>query len=79
MDGVYERRDSIIQQSDGQQRVKDMNANSILYGFTGGYGFVRDEQSGREIRMVGTTVNGNNATQIQYQKVGGGWENMTVV
>ena len=67
----------IIQQADGQ-RIKDVNGNSVFYGWTNDYSFVRDEQTGREIRMDSEIVNNQLATQIRYQKVGGAWENINI-
>jgi RHS repeat-associated protein len=68
----------VIQLADSQ-RIKDMNGNSILSGYANGNYFVRDEQTGREIKTTSAVINGQSVTQVQYQKVGGAWENMSLV
>jgi hypothetical protein len=66
----------IISYANGEQRIRDTNGNSILHGA----GFVRDEQTtGREIKWSSTTHNGQLATKVEYQTVGGSWQSVMVV
>ncbi|HEV7646404.1 MAG TPA: RHS repeat-associated core domain-containing protein [Pyrinomonadaceae bacterium] len=65
------------------QRTIDTNGNSILQGgrIVGGIleQFVKDEQTGREIKWMDATYNSQPATKVQYQSVGGAWQDVYVV
>ncbi|HEV7646099.1 MAG TPA: hypothetical protein VGO50_19340 [Pyrinomonadaceae bacterium] len=72
-----------IELSDDGQRTIDTNGNSVLQSVrTTGEGpewFVRDEQTGREIKWSETTYNNQLATKVQYQSVGGAWQNVYLI
>ena len=72
---IYLKDGTTIEDSADGQRIKDTNGNSILVN----YAFVRDEQTGREIKWVGATYNGQPATKVEYQTVGGTWVSTYVV
>ncbi|MEW6362857.1 MAG: hypothetical protein AB1477_12175, partial [Acidobacteriota bacterium] len=65
----------VVQYPNGEQRITDTNGNSLLYG----EGFIRDEQTGREIRKTNISIDGVPITRIQYQRTGGEWVNVDVV
>jgi RHS repeat-associated protein len=65
----------IIQYANNEQRIKDTNGNSILMS----NGSIKDEQTGREIKTSQTTYNGQTATKVEYQTVGGSWQQVLVV
>ena len=80
---IYMKDGTRIENSADGQRIIDSNGNSILNGgrtVNGVYEqFVKDEQTGREIKWSATFYNGKNATKVEYQTVGGGWQNIMVV
>lgn len=69
--------------ADGGQRTIDPNGNSILQGgrMVGGVyeEFVRDEHTDREIKWSAATYNNQTATKVEYQSVGGAWQQVYVV
>lgn len=82
---IYLKDGTRIENSADGQRIKDTNGNSILKGWrliNGGAtyeSFVKDEQTGREIKWSGTTYNNQSATKVEYQTVGGAWQSVFVV
>lgn len=78
---IYQKDGTRIEQSaDGiSQRTIDTNGNSILMGQRTGESFVQDEQTGREIKWSAITHNGQPATKVEYQSVGGNWQSVIVV
>jgi len=78
---IYMKDGTRIEKSDAGQRTIDTNGNSILQGYNalGGYAFARDERTGREIKWSGSTYNGQSATKVEYQSLGGAWQTVWVV
>ncbi|HSS18686.1 MAG TPA: hypothetical protein VLL54_01180, partial [Pyrinomonadaceae bacterium] len=69
----------VIQYAAGFQRIRDNNGNSIKMFRADGVDHYQDEQTGRELRVTGTTqANGYPQTQISYQTVGGIWQHVDV-
>jgi len=65
--------------ADGQ-RIIDTNGNSIHFGSNETDGaFVKDEHTGRMIKWNSATYEGQPASRIQYQSVGGTWQSVYVV
>ncbi len=81
---LYMKDGTTVQQSDVGQKIIDKNGNSILQGYRAAGNvyeqFVKDEHTGREIKWSATTYNGNsNATKVEYQSVGGTWQQVIIV
>lgn len=66
----------VTQYGNGIQRIKDTNGNSVkIYSDTEATHY-QDEQTGREIKVIGDWA--PNTTRISYQTVGGAWMNIDV-
>ncbi len=78
---IYAKDGTRIEQSSEGERTTDQNGNSVLKGFnsTYGYFFARDEHTNREIRWSSITHSGSLATKIEFQSVGGEWQETIVV
>ena len=72
---IYLKDGTRIESAPGGQRIKDSNGNSILV--TGNS--AKDEQANREIKWSQTTYNGQKATKVEYQSVGGTWQTVWVI
>ena len=80
---IYFKDGTRVEATADGQRTIDPNGNSILQGarMVGSVyeSFVKDEQTDREIKWSATTHNGQNATKVEYQSVGGTWQEVIVV
>lgn len=72
---IYLKDGTRIESASGAQRIKDSNGNSILVARKS----AKDEQTNREIKWSQTTYNGQKATKVEYQSVGGSWQTVWVV
>ncbi|RMG02314.1 MAG: hypothetical protein D6735_10395, partial [Acidobacteria bacterium] len=78
---IYLKDGTRVETTADGQRIIDTNGNSIHLGYNsaGDYNFARDEQTGREIKWSNSTYNGQTATKVEYQAVGGTWQTVWVV
>ncbi len=80
---IYLKDGTQISPATGGQRIKDTNGNTILNGTrtVGGNSenFIKDEQTGREIKWSAATYNSSPATKVEYQTVGGVWQTVWAV
>ncbi len=78
---VYLKDGTRVTMSGGIERIYDTNGNSIaIYTTVDGSGnsttHYVDERTNREIKLY--RAFGSSNTQVQYQKVGGAWETITI-